>query len=116
MGIGGIEEVRMHLEHRCRVDREWAIDVHGNRRAGVLARQDVQLVDDLLGPPHGERRDQNPTASRRGRLDHFGKPGSRARNGLMIPISVCGLHDDGMSPARRDRITNDRESDSSNVS
>ena len=72
-----VEDLRMHLEDRCGVDRERAVDIYGNGGDRFLANERVNRVDHLLGPAHSKGRNEDTSTARGGAPNHFGKSGLR---------------------------------------
>ena len=68
--LGPVEDLGMHREHGRRVDRERAVDVDRDLGDLPVARQHVQVVDELLRAADGERGDQHAAAARGGLAHH----------------------------------------------
>ena len=106
LGVGGVDDRGL--------DGHGTVEVDGQARDAVAPFQAPQLVEDLLGSPHGEGRNQEPALLLGGPPDGGGQPGRRVA-GRMQPVAIGGLHEQDVGLGHRIGIHHDGNAVASEV-
>src|SRR2546423_5792824 len=114
--LGAIKTLRVHLEDSGRIDCEGTVNVDRYRGNCALLGERVEHIDHLLSATKCKRRDQDSPTLGCGFADYLGKLSSGSFYGLMLPVSVGGLHDQRVGAFGRNRISDDCEAAATNVS
>ncbi len=99
---------RMQLEYCSRLKRHRTVDVYRDLRYGVLLKKHVQIVDDVLGPFHGEGGDDDLPVTRDRIVYHVLESREDIVSLFVEPIAVGCFENEVVCVRHRCRVADNR--------